>query len=456
MQVEEAMDRRSVQLEPTDYEAYRQSWPSSRGPDTARYSEPGYLSAGENETAGLGCNLERTGTGHHYVTGVKPGGACAEHGIAVGSSLLSVDGVPLCGMNMDEVKRLTMGMIGTHVCVRYRPPGVHAEYPAIEKVLTRLPASYVRAAGYETRRERLSPLPGSHPPQDDAYSRENMHPTATFESRPNGIETFRDSLSNWLTGIGILKGSGSNSGQERVHTPKIPVTREPEHSARASERKAFLTEAEEGGAYRALRPELIRSIADEYMEKTRVRGSRGSSRQELAPRLQRPTTIPPSYDVAKRPESVSGKQLERVVHDILDRRSRRFAHLLHGDVRPPLTSVAEKYENARVSDKDLDALTQETRHMTASSVLFSDGLQSGRDYLYAHEDEAVDVDARAADALNPVVLERERKSLWKSLLVLEQSLADLNDKVLGRDCLILQRPSRSEQTLLRGNKVHTN
>ena len=103
-QVEEAMDRRSVKVQPDELQAYRQSWKASaRGADALasyRYvllrsvpehaclvvppGEPprrasrvcllvGRASCGEQK-AGLGCNLQQTVEGHHVVYRVMPGG----------------------------------------------------------------------------------------------------------------------------------------------------------------------------------------------------------------------------------------------------------------------------------------------------------------------------------------------------------------------------------------------
>jgi len=171
-QVQEAMDRRAVTVEPDEFASYRQSWQSRNsrdfGGDTARFSrysetqtQFASVRPGDNEKAGLGCNLEKTATGTHVLAAVKPGGACADHSIQVGSTLLSVDGVPVRGMSLEEVRQLTMGLVGSHVCIRYRPPGVHAEYPPLEKVLTRQPASFVRSAGYQTQNSHMSHFPGS-------------------------------------------------------------------------------------------------------------------------------------------------------------------------------------------------------------------------------------------------------------------------------------------------------
>ena len=93
------MDRRAVQVEPEEFQAYRDSWQTSAaGTDVASAMDRsaarrtrvskcscwgrgacvsrvrGLGRASSEEKAGLGCNLEKTVTGDHVVCGVKPGG----------------------------------------------------------------------------------------------------------------------------------------------------------------------------------------------------------------------------------------------------------------------------------------------------------------------------------------------------------------------------------------------
>jgi hypothetical protein len=60
--------------------------------------------------------------------------------------------------------------------------------------------------------------------------------------------------------------------------------------------------------------------------------------------------------------------------------------------------------------------------------LWGAGPQSGRDYLYPQEELLGEDDPRTQDVLNPVVLEKERKTLWGNLKTLEDSLAALTEK----------------------------
>lgn len=195
-------------------------------------------------------------------------GACAEQGIGVGSTLLSVDGVPLRGMGLEDVKQLTMGLVGTHVCLRYRPPGVHAEYPPIEKVLTRLPASYTRAAGFDSARSHVSHwtgAPSAEPSRDQQNSTRRLQHA---DSRPGSstIDTFRSSVSSWLTSMGVLtsaRNGTQDTGNVRLaNSNDALATGTAGHSHRASQREAFLKE--EDDEYVSLPRGLIRHIADEY------------------------------------------------------------------------------------------------------------------------------------------------------------------------------------------------
>ena len=68
---------------------------------------------------GIGCNLERNAAGDYFVSRVIPDGACAQHGIRVGSVIRAVDGEPLRGKPMSEVREMCLGLPGTHVSVRY-------------------------------------------------------------------------------------------------------------------------------------------------------------------------------------------------------------------------------------------------------------------------------------------------------------------------------------------------
>jgi|NorSeaMetagenome_1021524.scaffolds.fasta_scaffold59221_1 hypothetical protein len=199
---------------------------------------------------------------------IRQAGACAEQGISVGSTLLSVDGVPLRGMGLEDVKQLTMGLVGTHVCVRYRPPGVHAEYPPIERVLTRLPASYSRAAGFSTARSHISHWSGASSVEPNRDQQNSTRKVQHADSRPesSSIDTFRSSVSSWFTNMGLLT-SARNGGQDPsnvrlANSNGTLATVTSGHSQRASQREAFLKEQDDD--YTSLRPGLIRHIADEY------------------------------------------------------------------------------------------------------------------------------------------------------------------------------------------------
>ena len=71
------------------------------------------------DSAGIGCNLERNAAGDYLVSRVIPDGACAQHGIRVGSVIRAVDSEPLRGKTMSEVREMCLGLPGTHVSVRY-------------------------------------------------------------------------------------------------------------------------------------------------------------------------------------------------------------------------------------------------------------------------------------------------------------------------------------------------
>ena len=377
VQVEEAMDRRAVKVEPSDYELYRRSLQRDE-----HVRHPGLASARDEGKAGLGCTLELLADGRHVVAGVQAGGACSENGIQMGATILSVDGVPLRSMSMEHVRQLTMGLVGTHVCVRYRPAGVHAEYPPLERVLTRMPASFARPSAS-----------GAYVPDRAVGS----VASARESGSASGMDTWRSSstlisMSKWLQDMGLFKSTPREArddvglGTDGDTIRQAPIRHRP-HSARASQRAEFLSGAGECPAPFNPPSGSIRQIADQYMAETHRSHSKRAS-NEPASAHARPVTIPPAYDIVKRPQSVSSVELQHVVEDILDRRSRRFAHLLHGDVRPSrLATIADDYVQRPVND-DIDLYAQDARLIAASSVLSSEGLESGRNYLYPQEVEA--------------------------------------------------------------------
>ncbi len=162
-----------------------------------------------------------------------------------------MDGVPLRGMSMDEVKQLTMGLVGTHVSVRYRLPGVHAEYPPLEKVLTRMPASYV--AGLDSASSHISPrtkASSTDPSRGQQSTRKMEH--ADVKTGITSLDTFRSSVSSWFTSMGLTSRSGDTARN-------LSGT---EHSQRASQREAFLKG--EDDEFLSLNKGLIRQIADEH------------------------------------------------------------------------------------------------------------------------------------------------------------------------------------------------
>jgi len=369
------MDRRAVKVEPSDYDLYRRSL----RPDGTRHSVLASVRAGDDEKAGLGCTLELQADGRHVVAGIQPGGACAEHGIQTGATILSVDGVPLRSMSVEQVRQLTMGLVGTHVCIRFRPPGVHAEFPPLERVLTRMPASF--AAPGTSRSSTASRGPDT--------SRAMGQPVSTQDGArgggvANGLETWRSSatvvsLSQWLREMGLFKSARKEDAESNEDETEIrgSLISHRVHSSRASQRAEFFSEGSEFDP-RPFNPPsgTIRQIADQHMAETH----RSHSTQA------RPVTIPPSHDIAKRPQSVSTAALQHVVQDILDRRSRRFAHLLHGDIRPSkLAAIADQHAKRPALDEDLDVYAHDARIIAASSVLSSDGLESGRNYIYPQE-----------------------------------------------------------------------
>ena len=181
----------------------------------------------------------------------------------MGSTILSVDGVPLRGMSMDEVKQLTMGLVGTHVSVRYRLPGVHAEYPPLEKVLTRMPASY--AAGLDSAPSHISPCTkasSTDPSRGQQSTRKMEH--ADVKTGSTSLDSFRSSVSSWFTSMGLLT---SRSGVQDHENTRLAISQEgnlsgTEHSQRASQREAFLKGDDD--EFLSLNKGLIRQIADEY------------------------------------------------------------------------------------------------------------------------------------------------------------------------------------------------
>ena len=69
---------------------------------------------------GIGCTLERTPTGAHLVTSVKRGGACDNGGVKAGMYMLAINGVHINGKSMKDVRRLSMGAVGSSVTVIIR------------------------------------------------------------------------------------------------------------------------------------------------------------------------------------------------------------------------------------------------------------------------------------------------------------------------------------------------
>ena len=416
-QVEEVMDRRSVTLEQREYIAYRKSWNALNGVDHSSVSHSS-IGAREVRKVGLECELDKMEDGTYIVSAVYPGGACAAYGIKVGSTILTVDGVPLRAMTLEEVKQLTVGLVGTHVCVRYRPPGSPIDYPPAEKIMTRMRApSMLDHENMECDEPRA---------QENTNRQDYDYHSNGNGSRNSGVDplrSLRSSVADFLTGIGsFVKGDTENSKGCSAHANGNSNNRQ------ISFQKLFDLEEEEFGggerekSVRALqRAEFLNGLAD------RDSHSRASNVRNFTDQLMlkagnaRPVTIPPSYDMGKcGKQSVPNRDFTRVVDDILDRRSRRFAQLLQGHPKPSeeLRNVDIGYSQDR---NDLEAFAHDSRQVTASSVLRCEGLESGRNYLY----KPVELEEYEVDTLNPVVLDKERKSLFENLKNLEESLSRL-------------------------------
>ena len=51
----------------------------------------------------------------HLITSVKKGGTCDRGGVRPGMVILGMDGIDIRGMNMKEVRRLSVGSVGSKV-----------------------------------------------------------------------------------------------------------------------------------------------------------------------------------------------------------------------------------------------------------------------------------------------------------------------------------------------------
>ena len=66
--------------------------------------------------AGVGMSFERGSDGYHTVIHLLPGGSALESGkVFQGDRLLSVDGVPLRGLTVQDVSDMVLGMEGSYV-----------------------------------------------------------------------------------------------------------------------------------------------------------------------------------------------------------------------------------------------------------------------------------------------------------------------------------------------------
>ena len=133
-------------------------------------------------------------------------------------------------------------------------------------------------------------------------------------------------------------------------------------------------------------------------------------------------------DTVVRPESVSNRDLQRAVAVLLKRRSD------HVPIREHVHARTEgKHRMSRqLTQDDLDQSAREQpQNISSSSVLCTEGLQSGKDYLYQEDIEDQDLsgaDNFAPQGVQPVELEQELDSLRNKLYDLDETLATLAEK----------------------------
>ena len=303
-----------------------------------------------------------------------------------------------------------------------------------EKILTRVRASSRRGSGLHSARSCASHVPGV----DLTISREHQHETqhksitdSSDDSMKNVLTTPRHGLSSqdqqttFAKDMRYLKQLGAsilgfkvsdaessacmgNSQMASDHGCERPGSVERgNRSRRGRERADFLCALDSCDFNR-----------DSQSAMSTARTSRSHVSQVGVRRAS-------EEDKVARPESVSNRDLQRAVAVLLKRRSD------HVPIREHVHARTEgKHRMSRqLPQDDLDRSAREqSQNISSSSVLCTEGLQSGKDYLYQEDIEDQDLsgaDSFTAQGLRPVVLEQELDSLRNKLYDLDETMATL-------------------------------
>ena len=211
-QVSQAMERRTMPPVSIDF---ADSLPPLDQPPSWRGKE-------EVRMVGLGCTLEMDINGFYWISSVLPGGTCVLGGVEEGSTLLSIDGVPIRNMPLHDIRLLSSGPAGSSVTLRYRPPGRDPNHPASEKTVTRREFQRLSALGMLGQREDGREAKHSSSPESSWMQRmlKNLFGSkeavasarATFPQRRRGEgDEWAERMSSYL-----WRGSAGQSTSDKI------------------------------------------------------------------------------------------------------------------------------------------------------------------------------------------------------------------------------------------------
>jgi hypothetical protein len=418
--------------------------------------------------AGLGCTLERFGNGEHCITSVKKGSACDRGGLKPGMIIQAIDGVTIVGMNMKDVRQLSIGPLGSEARVMIKTTRKAA---AEERILIRAgPGLTNNDSNYSTSREPIG----------------NKSATGTGKS--------------WL---GRLLGTNSAPAIARV-TPsdqkEVVGTRRPQSMGDGKVLAGMLEYDKNGQPWtfdantmawtqvqptqneteKKTPPRVTYALDTDYDDRTDTsdfgtgplteRSVRTPTHVNTAPSLMRPLLShaqPPILSMNNESEMNSphnDKKLDDVVNQILERRSARLAdqRLISGRPENELGGNTHKSNDTLPSDPALRSRLYEERNpfILRSFDLQSSSLPMGIDdtalsttgkciffcsdseqNISLHKPKQVKVTqlplagyqsrSHTPDDLSPQDLAMERKNLWQHLSELEKAVKALDVPSVG-------------------------
>ena len=426
------------------------------------------ISAEMSAKAGLGCTLERFGNGEHYITSVKKGSACDRGGLKPGMIIQAIDGVTIVGMNMKDVRQLSIGPLGSEARVMIKNTRKAA---AEERILIRAGTGLTNNdSNYATSHEPIG----------------NKSATGTGKS--------------WL---GRLLGTNSAPAIARV-TPsdkkEVVGTRRPQSMGDGKVLAGMLEYDKNGQPWtfdantmawtqvqstqneteKKTPPRVTYALDTDYDDRTDTsdfgtgplteRSVRTPTHMNTAPSLMRPLLThaqPPILSMNNESEVNSppnDKKIDDVVNQILERRSARLAdqRLISGRTENELGGSTHKSNDTLPSDPALRSRLYEERNpfILRSFDLQSSSLPMGIDdtvlsttgkciffcsdseqNIALHKRKKVKVTqlplagypsrSHTPDDLSPQDLAMERKNLWQHLNELEKAVKALDVPSVG-------------------------